>query len=86
VAKIQSKSFADHHCAELSGKNTNTRRKVGGNPPLQLREYSAGKSMTSEACRFYSPDISPSDFCFEGYAKKQINNGVIKEEDDLEAS
>jgi hypothetical protein len=51
----------------------------------QILEYFAGNSMTRVPRRFYSPDISSPDFCFDGYAKKQIKNGVITDGDDLGA-
>jgi hypothetical protein len=52
----------------------------------QIDEYFAGKSMMRVVRCFYSPDMSPPDFCFDEHAKKQIKNGVVTEGDAREAS
>jgi hypothetical protein len=97
VDKIQSRSFADHRCARIVRKKHEcgaqdwqhstacASEQLDVSESAQIYEYFAGKSMTRVARRFYSPNISPPDFCIDGYAKKQIKKGVITERDDLEA-
>jgi histone-lysine N-methyltransferase SETMAR len=81
---------------ELSRENTNSKRRVGNKPLLvhmdnsmchnarKIEEYFTRKSVTRVPHPAYSPDLSPSDFWFFGYAKEQMKDQVVEDEDDLE--
>jgi histone-lysine N-methyltransferase SETMAR len=90
----------DHFLAaiapHLSSENSNARRRVDKKELLvhmdnsmchngrKIREYFARKNMTRLPHPAYSPDLSPCDFWFFGYAKERMKDRVVTDEDDLE--
>jgi hypothetical protein len=50
----------------------------------KIQEYFARKNLTRIPRAAYSPDLSPWEFWFFGYAKERMKDSIIRDEDDLE--
>jgi hypothetical protein len=50
----------------------------------KIQEYFARKKLTRVPYPVSSPDLSPWDFRFFGYAQEQMIDSIIRDEDDLE--
>jgi transposase len=79
----------------LPRENTNAKHRVRSNSRIlnldnsmchkecKIQEHFTDKSMTRVFHLVYSPHLSPSEFWFFRYAKKQMNYQAITDEDDL---